>query len=105
MTVWLVVVAVGVGSFLFRISMLVVAARAGLPTVLARAARFAVPTAFASLATTSLVGRVTADLASAAPTAAALLVAVVAVRRTGSRHAALVAGMPTLWVVSALASW
>ena len=101
MNVWLVVVAAGAGSYLFRISMLVVAARVGLPPVLERAARFAVPTAFAALAATSLVGSVNADLASAAPLAA-VAVAALAVRRTGSPHAALLAGMPTLWVLSAL---
>jgi len=99
--VWLVVIAAGAGSYLFRISMLVLAARVGLPTVLERAARFAVPTAFAALAATSLIGTVSTDLASVAPLAA-VVVAALAVRHTGSPHAALLAGMPTLWVLSAL---
>ncbi len=101
MNVWLVVVAAGVGSYLFRISMLVLAARVGLPPVFERAARFAVPTAFAALAATSLIGSVTSDIASLAPLAA-VAVAALAVRHTGSPHAALLAGMPTLWVLSAL---
>ncbi len=101
MNVWLVVVAAGAGSYLFRISMLVLAARVGLPPVLERAARFAVPTAFAALAATSLVGSVTADIASVAPLAA-VAVATLAVRHTGTPQAALLAGMPTLWVLSAL---
>jgi branched-subunit amino acid transport protein len=99
--VWLVVVAAGAGSYLFRVSMLVLAARVGLPTVLERAARFAVPTAFAALAATSLIGRVTTDVASVAPLAA-VVVGALAVRHTGSPHAALLAGMPTFWVLDAL---
>lgn len=101
MNIWLVVVAAGAGSYLFRISMLVLVARVGLPSVLGRAARVAVPTAFAALATTSLMGSVTTDMASVAPLAA-VVVAALAVRATGSPRAALLAGMPTLWVLGAL---
>jgi branched-subunit amino acid transport protein len=100
MTVWLVVGVVGAGSFLFRISMLVLAARVGLPAVLERAAGFAVPVAFAVLAVTSLAAGVTSDLASLAPLVA-VAAAAVAVHRSGSRHAALLVGMPTLWVLTA----
>jgi branched-subunit amino acid transport protein len=102
MRAFAVVVAAGIGSYLLRISMLVIAARHGLPPLIARSARHAVPTAFAALAAGSLVsfGRTTGALAPLA----AVVAAAVAVRRTGSPHAALLAGMPTLWVVSALVS-
>lgn len=90
MTAFLVVLAVGAGSYLFRISMLVLAARSGLPPVLERAARLAVPVSFAALAT----GALADDLAAPG--------AIVAVRRTGSPPMALVAGMPTLWLLSAV---
>jgi branched-subunit amino acid transport protein len=100
-TAFLVVVAVGAGSYLFRISMLVLAARAGLPPVLERAARLAVPVSFAALATGALAEDLAAPGTTLAPVAA-LVVAVVAVRRTGSPHTALVAGMPTLWLLSAV---
>src|SRR3954471_3454924 len=105
MTPWLVILAVGAGSYLFRISMLVLARRVGVPTWLARSTRFAMPTAFAALAATSLAHQVTTTNAGgtgAAAPVAAVLVATIAVRRTGSAHAALVAGMPTLWIVSSL---
>ena len=101
MKVWLVIAAAGLGSYVLRISMLVVAARAALPPVIERAARFAVPTAFAALAATSWAHQVRAGVGALAPTAA-IAVAVVAVRRTGSSHAALLAGLPTLWILSAL---
>jgi branched-subunit amino acid transport protein len=98
---WIVVVAVGAGSFLFRISMLLVAARVGLPPVVERAAAHAVPVSFAALAAAALAGHVAAAGAVAAP-AGAVAVAVVAVRRTGSPPAALAAGMPALWLLTAV---
>jgi branched-subunit amino acid transport protein len=101
MSAWLVVVAVGAGSFLFRVSMLAVAARNTMPAWIERAARLAVPTAFAALATTSISNAVSVDLASIAP-AAAVLAAVIAVRRSGAPQAALLAGMPVMWILSTL---
>lgn len=101
MSAWMVVVAVGVGSYLFRISMLVLAARRGLPPVIERAARHAVPVSFAALAASALTGQLAASHAVVAPLGA-VAVAIVAVRRTGSPHAALAAGMPTLWALSAV---
>ena len=76
-------------------------ARAGLPPVIERAARHAVPVSFASLAASALTGHLVHTGAGLAPLVA-VAVAVVAVRRTGSPHAALAAGMPTLWVMSVL---
>jgi branched-subunit amino acid transport protein len=101
MSAWLVVVAAGLGSYLFRISLIALAARSTLPPSLGRATRFAVPAAFAALAANALAGQVTADAASLVPVVA-VAVAVLAVRRTGSAHTALVAGLPTLWILSAL---
>lgn len=103
MTAVAVVAAVGAGSYLFRVSMLVLAARSGLPPVLERAARHAVAVSFAALAATALASQVRTS-PSALPPIAAVAVAVLAVRRTGSPHAALLAGMPTLWLTSAAAS-
>jgi branched-subunit amino acid transport protein len=101
MSAWIVVVAVGAGSYFFRISMLVLAARTGLPPVAERAARYAVPVSFAALAASSLTAHLAEVHVPVAPLAA-VAVAVVAVRRTGSPHAALAAGMPMLWLLSAL---
>lgn len=104
MTAFAVVAAVGAGSYLFRVSMLVLAARRGLPPVLDRAARVAVPVSFAALAAAALGEHAgTGTTGSGAAPLVAVAVAVAAVRRTGSPHAALVAGMPTLWLFSALA--
>jgi branched-subunit amino acid transport protein len=97
-----IVVAAGLGSYLLRISMLVVAARGGLPPLVERSARHAVPTAFAALAAGSLVS-LGGSTGAVAPIVA-VTAAAVAVRRTGSPHTALLAGMPTLWAVSAVVS-
>jgi branched-subunit amino acid transport protein len=98
---WIVVVAVGAGSYLFRISMLVLAARAELPPLVEQAARHAVPVSFAALAASALTAQLAAP-GAALPPVVAVAGAVLAVRRTGSPHAALAVGMPTLWVLSAV---
>ena len=101
MTPFLVVLAVGAGSYAFRVSMLVLAARAELPAVIERAATYAVPVSFAALAAAALVEQLGAADAAVAPVLS-VVVAVGAVRYTGSAHAALMAGMPTFWLVSAI---
>ena len=103
MTAWLVVLAVGLGTYLFRISMMGLVGRGGSSPRFERASRFALPSAFAALAA----GAVTAACAGAgAPGAAAPLgavaAAVVAVRRTRSPHMAILVGMSTLWLLNAL---
>ena len=102
MRAFAIVIAAGLGSYLLRVSMLVVAARGGLPPLIERAARHAVPTAFAALAAGSLASLESGSGGLAA--GAAVVAAAVAVRRTGSPHAALLAGMPTLWAVAAVVS-
>jgi branched chain amino acid efflux pump len=100
-TPWLVVIAVGAGSYLFRISMLVLGARTGSPAVVERAATYAVPVSFATISAAALADYIGTADAPAAPVVS-VIVAIFAVRRTGSAHAALVAGMPTFWLLSAL---
>jgi branched-subunit amino acid transport protein len=102
MTAYIVVIVAGVASYMFRVSMLVVAARRPLPAMLDRAGRFAVPAAFAALAAASLATGV-ADTPALAPILA-VAAGAFAVRRTGSPHAAVLAGMPVLWVLTAVAA-
>ena len=102
MNAWSVIVLAGVGSYLFRISMLVLAARAGMPDIVPRAAAFAVPVAFAGLAAAALVNHTTAAGTGAAPALVGVAAGIAAVRRTGAAHAAILVGMPTMWVMSAL---
>jgi branched-subunit amino acid transport protein len=102
MSVWLTVLAAGFGSFLFRLSMVAVADRLVLPATMERGTELVAPAAFAALAATAVAGAATGVvLTQAVAPLAAVAVAVLAVLRTGSSHAAILAGMPTLWLLSA----
>jgi len=102
MSAYVAVVVVGIGSYLLRVSMLVLTARTGvIPTVIERAARYAIPVSFAALATDAFAPSIALARTAIAP-AAAVVVATIAVRRTRSAHAAILAGLPTLWIVTAL---
>jgi branched-subunit amino acid transport protein len=103
MNVWIAIVAVGLGSYLFRMSMVTVVDRVRMPAVLERASELVAPAAFAALATTSVATAcLQVGAVQAAPPVVAVAVAVLAVLRTGSPHAAVLAGMPALWVMAAL---
>ncbi|ONH27106.1 AzlD domain-containing protein [Pseudofrankia asymbiotica] len=102
MTVWLVIVAAGLGSYLLRISMVVLLGRVGTPAVLERSKTFVVPAAFAALAATSLAGQAEANLAGLLPPLAAIAAAALAAHRTGRPYTAILAGMPVFWALTAL---
>jgi len=102
MNAWTVIVLAGAGSFLLRISMLVLAARSGVPPLVERAAAFAVPVAFAGLAAGALATYTVHAGPRALPALAGVAVGIAAVRRTGAAHAAILVGMPTMWVLAAL---
>jgi len=101
MNVWLVVVLAGVGSYLFRISLVMLADRVTMPQRLERTSVFVAPVAFAVLA----VGGITAstmgvELVVVLPPVVAAAAAIAAALLTRSASAAVLAGMPTLWIVS-----
>ena len=103
MNAWIVIAAAGLGSYLFRISMIILTGRITTPAYLERASAFVAPAAFAALAAA---GIATACMDHGAPQAAAPLVAAavaaIAVLRTGSSYAAILAGMPALWIMTVL---
>ena len=103
MNAWAVVLAVGLGSYLLRMSMVGAADRIRLPAPLEDSATLVAPAAFAALAVTSIGGTILdGTVAQAWGPLAAVTVAVLAVMRTGSSYAAVLAGMPTLWIVTLL---
>jgi branched-subunit amino acid transport protein len=102
MNAWTVIALAGAGSYLLRISMLVLAARAEVPAVARQAGALAVPVAFAGLAAGALATQTVEAGAGAVPALVSVAVGVAAVRRTGASHAAILAGMPTMWLLSAL---
>jgi branched-subunit amino acid transport protein len=103
MNAWLTIAVIGLGSLLFRLSMISLADRISLPERLEHASELVAPAAFAALATTGVATTCLqlGEVQAAGPLAA-VAVAVLAVLRTGSPHAAVLAGMPTLWLVGAL---
>lgn len=103
MTAFLVILVAGLGSYLFRISMIVLAERVELPEPLERASGFVAPAAFAALAATGVVAAsLGADPAAAVAPLGAVVGAAVAVRLTRRTYAAPLAGMPLLWLLTAV---
>jgi branched-subunit amino acid transport protein len=103
MNTWLVIVAVGLGSYLFRLSMIILTGRITMPPYLERASGLVVPAAFAALAAAGVAAACSGlGITRAAAPLTAVAAAVIAVLRTGSPQAAILVGMPTLWVATAL---
>ena len=102
MTAWIVILLAGLGSYLFRISMVVLAERVTLPAKLEQASGFVAPAAFAALAATGIAVASTqaGDVSLAVPVLVAVAVAIVAVRLTGRSYVAVLAGMPALWLLT-----
>ena len=103
MNAWTVILAAGLGSFLFRLSMIVLFGRITMPAYLQRAAELVVPTAFAAMAAAGVATVcLGAGITRAAAPLASVAAAVIAVLRTASPQAAILAGMPSLWIATAL---
>jgi branched-subunit amino acid transport protein len=84
MNAWIVILAAGLGSYLFRLSAIVLIDRITMPAYLQRASRLVAPAACAALAATG-----------------------VATACTGlgiTQAVAPLAGMPTLWITTILLS-
>jgi branched-subunit amino acid transport protein len=95
----------GFGSYLFRLSTIMLVDRITMPPYLERASGLVAPAAFAALAAagvaTACMGL---GVTEAAAPLAAVAAAVIAVLRTGSSYAAILVGMPTLWITTSLLS-
>jgi branched-subunit amino acid transport protein len=103
MTAWLVILAVGAGSYALRSSMLVLSSSRELPARVEAALSLVAPAAVGALVATMLF---TGDGEVAAlpwPELVAVGCGFLAVHRTGNVLHAFVAGMPVLWVLTALA--
>jgi len=102
---WIVIVAVGMGSYLFRLSMTILTGRITMPPYLERASGLVVPAAFAALAAAGVAAACSGlGVTRAVAPLAAVVAAVIAVLRTGSAQAAILVGMPVLWIATALLS-
>jgi branched-subunit amino acid transport protein len=113
MNAWTIILIAGLGSYLLRMSM-ISSDRLRLPPRLDDSVALVAPAAFAALAVTSLAvlvlgAGVAHGLSAQARTVAvpmllAVAVAMLAVARTGRPYLAVVAGMPTFWLMAALMS-
>ena len=101
MTAFLVILAIGVGTYAMRVSMFLLASARPVPVSVEQALRFVAPAAVAAL----VAGRLfTVDGAAALRPLAeivAVAVAFVVVRRTGNLLHAFAFGLPIYWVLSA----
>ena len=77
MNTWIVIVAVGLGSYLFRLSMIILTGRITMPPYLERASGLVVPAAFAALAAAGVAAAV-ALAALSAPLQLGLALAIAA---------------------------
>ena len=105
MSAWFVVLAIGLGSYLFRVGNVLLADHIAMPPSLHEATEMVAPVAFAALAATGIAQAcfgvaVTEALAPAVAAAAAVL----AVARSGRSWVAVVVGLPVLWLVNIVVS-
>ena len=102
MTAWLVILAVGAGTYLLRASMFVLVGERPLPAWMTAPMALVGPAAIGAL----VGSMVLAGHGGAVPTASPELVAVVAgglaVRRSGNVLHAFAVGLPVMWLASAL---
>lgn len=102
MNTWIVLLAIGLGTYGFRVSMFVLLAGRVLPGWLDRPMSVVAPAAIAAL-----VGVMAATQSGRIdplplPELLALAIGFVAVRRTGNVMHAFTIGLPALWIASAL---
>ncbi|NIA25407.1 MAG: AzlD domain-containing protein [Gammaproteobacteria bacterium] len=99
--IWVIILAVGVGTFLLRISLIAMLGRArSVPPALQRALRFIPPAVLAAIATPSLVQ--VDGVLTAGPRLLAGLVAILVAWKTKNVLATIIVGLVTLWVIQAL---
>ncbi|MDH3707790.1 MAG: AzlD domain-containing protein [Acidimicrobiia bacterium] len=103
MSAFLVIAAVGLGTYLLRASMFALVATKPLPRRAEAALGLVGPAAVAALVATLVLARSGSVDPGPAPELAAIAVGFVAVRRTGNVLHAFALGLPVFWVLSALA--
>ena len=102
MTAFVVIVAIGLGTYALRASMFVLVGARALPARVDDALRLVGPAAVAALVATMTFSHAGSIDPRPAPELVAIAVGYVAVRRTGNVVYSFVAGLPTLWVLTAL---
>jgi branched-subunit amino acid transport protein len=102
MNAWIVILAVGAGTYLFRASMFVVLGQRSLPAWTTTPMGLVAPAAVAALVASLLFTSGGQIEAVPAAEIAAVAVGFLAVRRSGNVMHAFVAGMPVVWILDAV---
>jgi branched-subunit amino acid transport protein len=101
MSAWFVVLAVGLGSYLFRAGIVLIADRVAMPASLHEATELVAPVAFAALAASGVAQAcLGVAVTDALPPLVAAAAAASAVARTGRSWVAVIVGLPVLWLVN-----
>lgn len=104
MTTWLVIIAVGVGTYAFRAVTFAVVSTRGLPTWAERPMAFVSPAAIGALVGGMLFTTHGSVEVPALAEAGAAVAAFATVRRTGNVARGLLVGFPVLWALTWLAA-
>lgn len=102
MNAWVAVAGAGAGSYLFRLSLVVLLGRVEPPSWLSRVSALVMPAAFAALAAPAVVGASGMPTSEVLARLVALAAGVAVARRTQSPALAIAGGLPVLWVASYL---
>ena len=102
MTAWLVIIAVGLGTYALRASMFVLLGSRALPRWTATPMALVAPAAMAALVASLLFTDGDRVAIAALPELAAVAVGFLAVRRSGNVMHAFVAGLPVMWALRAV---
>jgi branched-subunit amino acid transport protein len=102
MTAWFVFAAIGLGSFAMRAAMVTALASRNLPPRFDVAMRFVGPAAVGALAATLTFTHAGAFRQPAVAELIAVVVAFLAVRRTGNMLHAIAVGLPTFWLLNSV---
>jgi branched-subunit amino acid transport protein len=102
MTTWLVITAIGIGSYAMRALMLALVGLKPFPARIDTAMRHLGPAAIAALIVTMAFTRAGAIRPLPIAELAAITAGFITVRRTGNVLHAITVGLPTLWLITAL---
>jgi branched-subunit amino acid transport protein len=103
MTIWLIMIALAVGTFLIRISFILLLSNRDVPPLLSSALRFVPPAVLTALVVPQILTRTnTMEISFANPQLVAGIVAVLVAWRTRNVLLTILGGMAVLWILQAL---
>lgn len=102
MSVWLLIVGAGIGTYLLRVSMVALLSNVETPVWVDRITSFVMPAAFAALAASAVLRAGGVASVESVPRVVAILVAIAVAHRTRSTPLTLTAGLGALWIATGL---